>query len=116
MNTLHVNVHYLPLPISLPASREQRREGSPMLSVGGAATQSALDIGEHIHSRTQSTFHSNHDVRYGQLTSRDLNLKHHLGTWLPIHHSRRPHSYTVLRDAAHFDSTSADDKHFRRCN
>ena len=38
MNTLHVNVHYLPLPILLPASREQRREGSPMLSVGGATT------------------------------------------------------------------------------
>ena len=61
-------------------------------------TQSALDTGEHIHSRTQSTFHSNHGVRYGQLTSklRDLKLKHHLGTWLPIHHSRRPHNYTVL--------------------
>ena len=28
---------------------------------------------------------------YGQLTSRDLNLKHHLRTWLPIHHSRLPH-------------------------
>ena len=28
MNTLHVNVHYLPLPI-LYQPREQRREGSP---------------------------------------------------------------------------------------
>ena len=37
MNTLHVNVHYLPLLVYYQP-REQRREGSPMLSVGGAAT------------------------------------------------------------------------------